>query len=175
MAWIAKNSAAPTLQPRRAEPYLSPALKARFEQEYFPRYPVKRGALIQLLHAVQDEVGWLPQQAIEEIAAFIGLTPIEVMDTASFYEEFFFQPRGKYTIWVCQSVSCEIMGSDSILAKLAHKLGIQPGETTRDGRFTLMSVECIGACGAAPCGLCNHTLLENLSPDNLDAVLAKLP
>lgn len=175
MAWITQNSTEPSNLGRRAEPYLSPALRERFERDYIPRYPTRRGALIQVLHAIQDEVGWLPMQAMEEVAQFIGVAPSQVVDTATFYEEFFFKPRGKYTLWVCQSVSCEIMGSSALQEKISDKLGIHHGETTKDGKFTLMHVECIGACGGAPCALCNHKLHENLSPDNVDAVLDALP
>ncbi len=175
MAWITQNNQQPSALGRRAEPYLTPALRERFERDIVPRYPVRRGALIQLLHAIQDEIGWLPMQAMEEAAQFIGVTPSQVVDTASFYEEFFFKPRGKYTLWICQSVSCEIMGSTDLMHKLEDKLGIAHGETTPDGKFTLMHVECIGACGGAPAVLCNHKLHENLSPDNVDAVLDALP
>lgn len=175
MAWITQKSSAPNDLGRRAVPYLAPATKDRFERDFIPRYPTRRGALIQVLHAIQDEVGWLPMQAMEEVAQFIGITPSQVVDTATFYEEFFFKPRGKYTLWVCQSVSCEIMGSTALQGKISEKLGIHHGETTPDGKFTLMHVECIGACGGGPCALCNHKLHENLSPDNVDAILDSLP
>jgi len=98
-----------------------------------------------------------------------------MLDTASFYEEFWLQPKGKYVIWVCQSVSCEIMRHDRIIDAISDKLGIEPGETTEDGRFTLMHVECIGACGGAPAALVNEKLHENLTPENVGRILDELP
>jgi len=173
MAWITKNSGTMKID-RRDEPYLSAAIKADFETRVLPRYPTKQAATIPLLHAIQDVHNWLPYQAIEEAADFLGLPPSVVLDTATFYEEFFLQPRGKYTIWVCQSVACEIMGHNKLVDKLTTKLGIAPGETTDDGKYTLMNVECIGACGGAPCALVNHKLHENLTADNVEHILAGL-
>lgn len=170
MAWITKNSATQQIE-RRDEPYLTPAIKADFEKRMFPRYPDKQAATIPLLHAIQDLHNWLPYQAIEEAADFLGLPASTVLDTATFYEEFFLEPRGKYTIWVCQSVSCEIMGNQKLVEKLSEVLAISPNETTEDGRFTLMNVECIGACGGAPCALVNHKLHENLTVDNVEKIL----
>lgn len=173
MAWITKNSATMKIE-RRDEPYLSAAIKKDFTDRVLPRYPNKQAATIPLLHAIQDQHNWLPYQAIEEAAEFLGLPASAVLDTATFYEEFFLQPRGKYTIWVCQSVACEIMGHQKLIDKLSEKLGISPGETTDDGRYTLMHVECIGACGGAPCALVNHKLHENLTADNVEQILAGL-
>lgn len=170
MAWISKPSGTQQID-RRDEPYLTDEIKKDFEDRVFHRYPDKQAATIPLLHAIQDLHNWLPYQAIEEAADFLGLPASTVLDTASFYEEFFLQPRGKYTIWVCQSVSCEIMGNQQLVEKLSEKLGIGPHETTEDGRFTLMDVECIGACGGAPCALVNHKLHENLTVDNVEQIL----
>ncbi|MEM1356327.1 MAG: NADH-quinone oxidoreductase subunit NuoE [Planctomycetota bacterium] len=173
MAWITKNSGTMPIE-RREEPYLNDAIKQHFEEEYIPRYPNRQAATIPLLHAIQDEHNWLPFQAIEEAADFLGLPASTVLDTATFYEEFFLQPRGKYTIWVCQSISCEIMGNVQLVDRLSQVLGISPGETTDDGRFTLMHVECIGACGGAPCALVNHQLHENLTVDNVEQIIQGL-
>ena len=174
MAWIVKNSAGATIE-RRPEPYLTDAIKARFEAEILPRYPTKRAATLPLLHAVQDETGWLPHQALEEIAAFLDLAASEVYDTASFYEMYFFKPKGKYLILLCQSISCELMGHNELMEKIEHKLGIGAGETTDDGRFTLMHAECLGSCGTAPCGLINDRLHENLTAENFERILDSLP
>lgn len=173
MAWITKQSGTQQLE-RRAEPYLSDAFKQAFETQYAHRYPSRRAMALPLLHAIQHEYNWLPWGAIEEGAALLGLEASELADTASFYEEFFLEPRGKYTIWVCQSVSCEIMKSKALVEKLTDLLGIEPGETTPDGRFTLMHIECIGACGGAPCALVNERLHENLSTRNVEQILAGL-
>jgi len=173
MAWIAKNSATMQIE-RRDEPYLTIALKKQLEEEVLPRYDTRMAATMPALHLVQDTHGWLPHQAMEEIAEFLGLAASHVLDTATFYEEYWLKPHGKYVIWVCQSLSCEIMGQQKLIDKIKDHLGIEVGETTDDGRITLMDVECLGSCGTAPCALVNHRLHENISADNFQAVLDKL-
>ncbi len=173
MAWIAKNSATMQIE-RRDEPYLTDALKKQLEEEVLPRYDTRMAATMPALHLVQDTHGWLPHQAMEEIAEFLGLSASHVLDTATFYEEYWLKPHGKYVIWVCQSLSCEIMGQPKLVDKIKGHLGIEVGETTDDGRITLMDVECLGSCGTAPCALVNHRLHENINADNFQAVLDKL-
>ena len=173
MAWITKNSAGTQIE-RREAPYLDDALAATLEAEVISRFPDRQAATLPVLHAIQDKHTWLPLQAIEEAAKFLGLSPAQVLDTASFYEEFWLQPKGRYVIWVCQSISCELMGHTGLLQRISEKLGIGVGETTDDGKITLMSVECLGSCGTAPCALVNHELHEQLTPDNLAAILDAL-
>ena len=173
MAWIAKNSATMQIE-RRDEPYLTDALKKQLEEEVLPRYDTRMAATMPALHLVQDTHGWLPHQAMEEIAEFLGLAASHVLDTATFYEEYWLKPHGKYVIWVCQSLSCEIMGQPKLIDKIKGHLGIEVGETTDDGRITLMDVECLGSCGTAPCALVNHRLHENINAENFQAVLDKL-
>ena len=173
MAWIVKNSAGMTID-RRAEPYLDDAMKATLEAKVMVRYPSRRAGTLPVLHALQDKIGWLPMQAIEEAATFLGVAASEVLDTASFYEMFSLQPKGKYVIWACQSISCELMGHDEIMHKIESKLGIEPGQTTDDGKFTLMHAECLGSCGTAPCALVNEKLHENMTPETVDQILDAL-
>lgn len=172
MAWITKNSAAPI--ERRNEPYISDELKRKLSDEVLTRYPTKRAATLPVLHAVQEEHGWLPPQAIEEVAALLEVSPAETLDTATFYEEYWLQPKGKYVVWVCQSLSCELLGHEALVDRLREKLGIEVGETTPDGKFTLMHVECLGSCGTAPCALVNEKLHENLTVDNVDQIIDSL-
>ena len=174
MAWITKNSGTMTVE-RRSEPYLDDALKARLEAEVLPKYPTKMAATLPVLHAVQDQHGWLPAQALEEIAAFLGLEPSQVADTASFYDMYYTAPKGKYLIYLCQSISCELMGQPSLQRALCDKLGIEPGQTTDDGKFTLQPFECLGSCGTAPCALVNEKLHENLTVENFSKILDSLP
>ncbi|MEQ9461897.1 MAG: NADH-quinone oxidoreductase subunit NuoE [Phycisphaeraceae bacterium] len=173
MAWITKNSANEKID-RRAEPYLTESLQEQFESEILVKFPTRQAATLPLLHEMQHRIGWLPKQAIEEIADFLGLEASVVLDTATFYEEFWLEPKGKYVFWVCQSISCELMGEHSVTSKLKDKLGIEVGETTPDGKITLMKVECLGACGTAPVALVNEVLHENLNPENLDDILNEL-
>lgn len=173
MAWITQNSGSATIE-TRTEPYLTDDLKQELERDVVSRYPQRRAAALPVLHAIQDRHGWLPPQAIDEAAAFLGITAADMLDTASFYEEFWLKPKGKYVLWVCQSISCELMGEHSLMARVKEKLGIEVGETTEDGKFTLMHVECLGACGGAPCALVNHKLHENLTAENFENVLDAL-
>lgn len=170
MAWITKNSGTATIA-RRDEPYLTREIKDEITRTYLPRYERKQGALLPTLHAVQAEWGWLPHQALLEIAEFLGLEPAQVIDTASFYEEFWLKPKGEHIIWVCRSIACEVCDHKKIVDACRRKLGIEPGETTDDGKFTLMEVECLGSCGTAPVALIDHTLHENLTAETMERAI----
>jgi len=174
VAWKVKPSAT-TKIPTRDEPYLSDAMKARFAEEIVPRYEQKRGALMPILHEVQHEYGHIPYQAMVEIAAFLDIAPGDVLDTVTFYEEYSTEPLGKYVIAVCQSVACEVCGHQAILDHLREKLDIEPHETTEDGRFTLLTLECLGACDGAPVALINDDLHVNLTIEKIDQFLDALP
>jgi NADH-quinone oxidoreductase subunit E len=174
MAWITENRRTATLE-RRAEPYLSDEFKRKLEAKYFHRFPNKRAALLPVLHAVQHEYNWIPTQAMEEIADFLGLAPAEVLDTATFYEEYWLKPKGKYLIQVCRSLSCEICGSNDLTSFCKQKLGLELGESTADGRFTLVELECLGACGTAPVALVNEVLHEELTVAKLQQIIDELP
>ncbi len=174
MAWLTENRRTAAFE-RRAQPYLTDEMKRHLAERYFPRYPTKRAVLLPALHHVQHAYGWIPPQAMEEIAAFLELAPADVMDTASFYEEYHLKPKGQYLVAVCRSLSCEICGSDGLTKRMKDKLGVEVGETTPDGRFTLVELECLGACGTAPVALCNEVLHEDLTPEKLDALLDSLP
>lgn len=173
MAWITKNSGGMVVD-RRDEPYLSDELKQRLETDLVSQYPTRQAATMGVLHAIQEQVGYLPYQAIEETAAFLEIPASRVLDTATFYEEYFLKPHGKYVIWVCQSLSCELMNHTALLDHLREKLGIEVGETTADGKFTLEIVECLGSCGTAPVALVNERLHENLNVQNVDEILDSL-
>ncbi len=166
MAWITKNSASLKI-PRRSEPYLTPAIREYLSREILPRYQVKRGALLPSLHRVQEEWGWLPWQALEEVAAFLELTPAEVWDTASFYEEFWLTPKGAHVVAVCRSIACEVCGHAKITEACKAKLGIEVGETTDDGQYTLVELECLGLCEGAPACLVDHDMVMSATPDSI--------
>jgi NADH-quinone oxidoreductase E subunit len=174
MAWITENRRTATIE-RRSQPYLTEELKRALEAKYFHRFPTKRAALLPVLHAVQHEYNWIPMQAMEEIATFLELAPAEVLDTATFYEEYWLKPKGEYLIQVCRSLSCEICGSNELTRFCNEKLGIELGETTQDGRFTLVELECLGACGTAPVALVNEVLHEELTVQKLQQIIDQLP
>jgi NADH-quinone oxidoreductase subunit E len=174
MAWIVENRRTEVVE-RRPEPYLTDDMKIDIANKYFPRYPTKRAVLLPALHAVQHAYNWIPTQAMEEIAAFLEITPAEVMDTATFYEEYWLKPKGKYLVQVCRSLSCEICDSAALTNHCKKKFGIDVGETTPDGQFTLVELECLGSCGTAPAALVNEVLHETVTVEQLDKVLNALP
>lgn len=174
MAWIVKPSATMKI-PRRSEPYATDAMKARWTETFLPRYETKMGALVPILHDVQHAYGHVPYQAMEEIAEFLDIAPADVLDTVTFYEEFHTEPVGRYVIGVCQSIACEFCGHREILDHLRTKLGIEPHETTEDGKFTLLTLECLGSCDTAPVALVNDVLHEGLSIESMDEILDNLP
>lgn len=170
MAWITKNSAGMKVE-RRAEPYFTPEMKKTLTEKYLPRYARKQGALLPALHLVQHEYGWIPGQAMLEIAELLELKPADVIDTASFYEEYWLKPKGKHLVQVCRSIACEFCGQKEITQACKDALNIDVGETTDDGMFTLIELECLGSCGSAPAALIDETLHENLTPAKMREVL----
>jgi NADH-quinone oxidoreductase subunit E len=174
MAWITENRRTAVIE-KRGEPYLTDELKQHIAAKYFPRYPTKRAVLLPALHAIQHRYNWIPMQAMEEVAEFLELPPADVLDTASFYEEYWLKPKGQYLIQVCRSLSCEICDSAKLTSHCKQKYGIEVGETTPDGKFTLVELECLGACGTAPVALVNDVLYENLTTSNFDQILESLP
>ena len=174
MAWIVKDRAHEQIE-RRPEPYLTDAMKQELERDVMPKYEWRRAALLPVCNHVQHEHGWLPPQALEEIAEFLGISYADMLDTVSFYEEFHLHPAGRYQIQICRSISCEMCGHEAISRKCQKKLDILPGETTEDGKFTLMEIECIGACEQAPAALVDEKLQGNLTWEALEAHIDSLP
>jgi len=170
MAWIVKPSGTQKIE-RRDTPYLSTAMKQHFTRDILPRYETKQGALLPILHEIQEEHGYIPYQAMVETADFLDLKPADVLDTASFYEEFHFEPVGKCVIGICQSVACEVCGHEAILDHVRKKLDIEPHGTTKDGKFTLLTFECLGSCDTAPVALVGDTLHENLTIEKIDQII----
>lgn len=178
MAWITKNSAGARVE-RRAEPYLTDAMKADLARNVLPRYERVQGALLPALHMIQHEYGWIPLQAMEEIAEFFTrhagssppIRPADVIDCASFYEEYWLRPRGERLVAVCRSIACEFCGQPAVTQACRDHLGIDVGETTDDGKFTLIELECLGSCGTAPAVLIDETLHENVTPETIGQIL----
>ena len=110
-----------------------------------------------------------------EIAVILEITPGDVLDTASFYEDYHLEPVGKYVIAVCQSIACEVCGHQALVDHVREKLDVEPHETTDDGKFTLLTLECLGACDTAPCALINDQRYDNLSIASLDQLIESLP
>lgn len=166
MAWITKNSGSMKVE-RRAEPYLTAAMRKELTEKVLPRYETRLAALLPCLHAVQHAHGWVPPQAMLEIGEFLGIEASQVYDTASFYEEYWLKPRGRHLIQVCRSIACEFCGQQKITDAIREKLGIDVGETTDDGEFTLIELECLGSCGTAPAALIDEVLFEDTTPEGI--------
>ncbi len=170
MAWITKNYEGAQTE-KRAEPYLTDAMKKDLNERVLPRYANKQAAVLPALHMVQHQYGWVPAQAMKEIGDLLGLAPAVVLDTASFYEEYWLKPKGQRLIQVCRSIACEFCGQKAITEACKRKLGIDVGETTDDGKFTLIELECLGSCGSAPAALIDETLHENLTPERMEQAI----
>ena len=143
-------------------------------QEIIARYPSekKKSALIPLLHLVQDEnEGWLSVECMDYVARLLDIAPIEAYEVASFYSMFNLKKRGNCLIEVCQTSSCWMMGADDIVAHIGKRLGIKNGQTTPDGKFTLKTVECLGACGYAPMFQVGDKFYEHLTIAKVDALI----
>lgn len=145
-------------------------------KSHLKKYPPdrKRSALIPLLFIVQRERGYIDAPGVNFIAKFLGLTVTDVWETATFYTMFNFRPIGKYHIQICKTLSCKIMGEPEITEHICKRLGIKPGETTPDGKFTVSLVECLGSCGTAPMMQIGFDYYENLTPEKVDQILDSL-
>lgn len=143
-------------------------------KEIMARYPEgkSKSALIPVLHLAQEaNGGWLSTEAMDHVAELLQLKPIEVYEVATFYSMYNLKPVGKYLFEVCQTGPCMLRGSDGIIEYIKTKLGITVGETTKDGMFTLKTVECLGACGYAPMMQLGKYYKEHLTPERVDAII----
>ena len=135
------------------------------------KYPRRDAALIPLLLELQKERGYVAEEAMDALAQFLELPYSRVKAVVTFYTMFRREPAGKYHLQVCRNISCHMAGAPSLLAHLRAKLGVEEGETTRDGLFTLSAVECLAACGSAPVMQVNGEYFENLTVEKLDGLL----
>jgi len=135
--------------------------------------PVRKAAGIDALKIVQDHRKWVSDESLRDVAAYLEMSPEELDSVATFYNMIFRRPVGRHVILVCDSISCWVMGYENILQRLNEILGIQYGETTEDGRFTLLPNCCLGTCDCAPALMIDHDLYRNLTGDQLAEILAK--
>ena len=136
-------------------------------------YEQKNAACIEAMKIVQRHRGWLSEEAIRDISEFLGMTPDELDGVATFYSLIFRKPVGEHVILVCDSISCWIMGYEKIIQHLKTRLSIELGETTADGKFTLLPVACIGACDEAPALIIDGEVYGNLDKSKIDDILVK--
>jgi NADH-quinone oxidoreductase subunit E len=140
-------------------------------REIIGRYPVTRSALIPLCHLAQEQDGYLAEDAMEHIAELVGITPAEVLGTASFYEMFKRHPVGRYLVNICTSISCFLLGADELLEHAQERLGVRAGGTTPDGTFTLETYECLAACTEAPCLQVNYRYFHQVTTADFDRIV----
>jgi NADH-quinone oxidoreductase subunit E len=138
------------------------------------RYPDRRGALLPVLHMAQETFGHVSLEVEAYVAGLFGLSPAHVHEVVTFYTLFFQQPRGRHVVAVCHNLSCHLAGAPDILAHVKARLGIEPGETTEDGRITFQAVECLCACEAAPMAQVDDRYELNLTPEKVDRILEGL-
>lgn len=143
-------------------------------QAAMARYPSPRAALLPALWIAQKEHGYVSEALALEVADTLGIPVNWVHEALSFYVLFHTQPVGKHVIWMCRNISCYLRGYEQIKAHLEARLGIREGETTADGKFTLLSNECLGACGGAPMIQIGDQYYENLTPERIDRILAEV-
>lgn len=145
-------------------------------RSHLGKYPEgrQRSALIPLLFIIQRERGYLDNPGVNFVAQFLDLEVTDVWETATFYSMFNLHPVGKHHIQVCKTLSCRIMGEPEITGHICERLGIEPGGTTEDGRFTVTRVECLGSCGTAPMLQVGFDYHENLTIEKVDQLLDSL-
>ena len=141
--------------------------------EILNKYTTAKDNLIQILNEVQDYYGYVPEKAQAEIAKYLGMEIAEVYGVITFYSRFTLKPKGKYNIAVCLGTACFVKGSENVLERAKERLGIDVGETTKDGKFSLDACRCVGACGLAPVMMVNDDVYGRLTVDDIDDILAK--
>jgi NADH-quinone oxidoreductase subunit E len=148
----------------------SPQLEARF-QKLAAQYPWKRSALIPMLLYAQDEVGYISDEVVADIARRLDLTELEVRNVISYYSLLRTKPAGKYVVQVCTNISCLLRGAEDVYDHCKHRLGVGHKQVTADGMFSIEEVECIGACSWAPAVQVNYDFHLNVTPQTMDKVL----
>jgi NADH-quinone oxidoreductase subunit E len=137
-------------------------------------YPDQRGALLPVLHLAQEAFGYISLEVEEYVAGLFGLTPAHIHEVVTFYTMFFQRPKGRHVVAVCHNLSCHLLGAKTIIDHLTEWLGVEVGETTADGRVTLLSVECLCACEQAPMMQVDDRYEGHLTPDKVDRILESL-
>jgi NADH-quinone oxidoreductase E subunit len=151
----------------------SPEIEAEIDR-HLAKYPVMRSAILPLMFIVQRERGYLDPPGISYLARRLGLRITDIWEVATFYSMIQTKPVGKYHIQICKTLSCKLLGADKITEHCSTKLGIKPGETTSNDKFSLSLVECLGSCGTAPMFQINFDYHENLTPEKVDQILDSL-
>ena len=143
-------------------------------KELLLRYPDKRSLALPILHLVQEQERYLSPDTIETLAGMINIQSADLLDTLSFYTMFQTKPTGKFLLQVCQTLSCSLAGADELVDHIGDRFNLKVGDTTEDGTFTLLKVECLGSCGTAPVIQINDDYYEKMTLAKVDRVLGKM-
>jgi NADH-quinone oxidoreductase subunit E len=138
------------------------------------RYPVRRAALLPALWLAQREFGWISLDSMRAVAELVGCSPVQVLETASFYTLYHKQKPGQFHLQVCQTISCLLNGSEEIKKTIEERLKLKPGEVTADGKFSYQPVECLAACHQGPCMRVNDDYYEKLTPESIGKLIDEL-
>ena len=152
---------------------LSEDRRQEFE-DILTRYPTKMGACIPTLHLCQEQNGWISQDVIDFVAAKLDVSTAHVQGVVTFYTLYNQHPVGKHQVWVCKTLPCALRGAYDVIAQCEKKLGCKVGETTKNGKVTLRTAECLASCGTAPMIQVDKEYHENLTPERVDQILSRL-
>ncbi len=137
------------------------------------RYPDREAVILPSLHLVQQQYGNVSNEGIEYVAGLLGLSAARIEGVATFYTMYNRKPVGKYHVQICRNIACSLLGAEHLIDHVSGKLGVKPGQTTPDGRFTLLPVVCLGACDHGPAMMIDFELHGDLTVDGIDAILAR--
>jgi NADH-quinone oxidoreductase subunit E len=155
-------------------PFVLTPERANKLDEILARYPNRQAALIPVLHLCQEQNGWISPEIVLWVAERLQLSSAHVLGVVTFYHLFNQHPVGKHQVWVCRTLSCALRGADAVLSHCEKRLGVHPGETTKDGKVTLRTAECLAACGSGPMMQVDRDYHENLSIADVDRILDRL-
>lgn len=141
----------------------------------FPHYPNKQALCIDAMKIVQKHRGWVSDEGLRDVGELLGMSAADLDGVATFYNLIFRRPVGRHVIYLCDSVSCWIMGCGRLFRHVSDRLGLKPGETTTDGRFTLVPIVCLGACDHAPVMMVDGDTHLDLDPEKVDSILERYP
>ena len=148
--------------------------KDKFVEDLFNTYLPEKDNLIQMLNEIQEHYGYVPMDVQEQLSEYLNIPMAEIYGVVTFYSRFSLKPKGKYNVSVCLGTACFVKGSQKIMDRLKEKLGIKPGETTKDGLFSIEETRCVGACGLAPVFTINGEVYGKATVQKLDQVIDEL-
>jgi NADH-quinone oxidoreductase E subunit len=158
----------------RREPLTLSDTAEKRAQEVIVQYPQKRSAVMPLLYIAQEETKYITQQAVDWVASKLDMPPVQVWEVATFYTMYYKKPVGRYHVQVCRTLPCALRGARKISEFVHERLGIKPGEVTKDGMWSFEEVECLGSCGTAPMCQINDAFFENLTDERLGKLLTQI-